>query len=112
MDLPSVALALAGALAGPIASVKVAMVSAGRTIADLDKRLAHLEDTESPAVVELRAEVTELRRKLDERARDDEARREVVVALRVEIARLTERLDERTSSLSQRMEERRDERRR
>jgi predicted nucleic acid-binding Zn-ribbon protein len=106
MELPSIVLAAVGALAGPGASVWVARAAAGKTLADLDKRIAHLETTDPPVVVKMQAELAELRKALEERARDDEKRREVVVALRVEIAALTERLNERTSALSARMEER------
>lgn len=67
MELPAIALAIIGALAGPAASIKVAAISAGRTLEALEKRLGKLderltaiEQSEPEEVADLRQSVTAL----------------------------------------------------
>jgi Skp family chaperone for outer membrane proteins len=67
MDVTALALAIVGALAGPAASIKVAAISAGRTIEDITKRLSKLEEriaaietTEPELVARLRDDVEAL----------------------------------------------------
>jgi Skp family chaperone for outer membrane proteins len=67
MDIAALALAILPALAGPIASIKVAMVSAGRTIEDITKRLdkmaervTAIETTEPEQVARLRGDIEAL----------------------------------------------------
>jgi len=135
MEIPSIALAVISAMAGPGASVWVARLTAGRSLEDLAKAVADLRDrvtvieqTEPETVAKLRAElqalstdIAALQRAFDERARADDSRRaeagkaarerekdmnQLVTDIRVAIAALNERLNERTSALSQRMEDR------
>lgn len=129
MEVPSIVLAALSAVAGPGASVWVARIAAGRTLADLEKRIAALESSEPADVAKLRddvaalaADLATLRKAVEDRTRTDDDRRtraaenarsrekeqnDVITALRVELARLQERLNERTSALSERMEDRR-----
>jgi hypothetical protein len=60
MEIPAIALAILGAVAGPAASVKVASLQAGRTLADLEKRLAYLEKNEPETVAEMRDAIDSL----------------------------------------------------
>lgn len=67
MDLSAIALAVVGALAGPAASIKVAAIQAGRTLEDITKRLAKLDErvgelerTEPAALAALREDVEAL----------------------------------------------------
>lgn len=67
MELPAIALAIIGAIAGPAASIKVAAIQAGRTLDALEKRLGKLEDrlgaieqSEPEEVADMRRAVTAL----------------------------------------------------
>jgi len=67
MDVPQILLAVVSVIAGPAASIKVAALSAGRTMAELDKRLAAidervaaLEETEPEDIAALRKGLAEL----------------------------------------------------
>lgn len=84
MEVPSIVLAVIGALAGPTASIKVASIQANRALDDLTKRLgkmedriAHLEQTEP-------ADAARLRDDLDALAKDVAAVRSAVDRLSVE----------------------------
>lgn len=129
MEVPSIIIAVASAIAGPGASVWVAKLTAGRTLDELEKRIVTLETTEPEVIAKLRADLEKaqvdlatVRREFDARAREDDGRRAearknardrekeqnaVIQALTVELARLQVMLTERTSALSQRMEDHR-----
>ena len=82
MEIPAVVLAVLGALAGPVASVKVASLQASRAHEDILKRLAKLEERLA-AVEHLEPETqAKLRADLDALAADLSTVRGAVETLR------------------------------
>lgn len=107
MELTQIAVAIAGAVAGPGASVWVARIAAGRTLDDLTKRLAKIEQTEPESQAKLRDDIDAIAKNLaivsaavahittahDKLVADDEKRREKA-AERAERRELREREQE------------------
>lgn len=60
MEAPALLLALVSAVAGPGASVWVARLAAGKTLADIEKRVTALESSEPADVARLRNELEAL----------------------------------------------------
>lgn len=77
MDIPQLVVTILTAVAGPAASIRVASYSAGRTLADLEKRLAaldtrltSLETTEPADVAKIRTTVAGMHDAIEALARD------------------------------------------
>jgi Skp family chaperone for outer membrane proteins len=106
MELPAIALAIIGAIAGPAASIKVAAIQASRTLEDLTKRLGkaeerltHIEQTEPEGTAKLREN-------FDALAKDVAAIRAAVDRLTVDFNKLVADDEKRRERASERAERR------
>ncbi len=113
MDIPNVIVATLAAIAGPAASIKVAAFSAGRTIADLEKRLEtlsgrlnHLENTEPQEVAAMRSALGKLREDIGALGDDVAALRTAHDALQKAVEKTEEREEKRREKAGERAEQR------
>lgn len=113
MDIPNVIVAALAAIAGPAASIKVAAFSAGRTIADLEKRLEtlsgrlnHLENTEPQEVAAMRSALGKLRDDIGALGDDVAALRTAHDALQKAVEKTEEREEKRREKAGERAEKR------
>lgn len=106
MEIPAVVLAIVGALAGPVASVKVAALQAGRALDDIVKRLAKIEERMT-AVEHLEPETqAKLRDDVEALAKDVGTLRAVVERLTADLAKLTADDEKRREKAAERAERR------
>ena len=106
MQIPAVVLAVLGALAGPVASVKVAALQAGRALDDITKRLSRLEERLT-AVEHLEPETqAKLREDVEALAKDVGAVRGIVERLTADLTKLVADDEKRREKAAERAERR------
>lgn len=106
MEVPSIVLAALSAVAGPGASVWVARVSAGRTLDDLTKRLAKLDEKVAALETTEPENVAQLRTALDALAKDISTVRSAVERLTTDLAKLVADDEKRREKAADRAERR------
>ena len=106
MEVPSLVLAALSAVAGPGASVWVARVSAGRTLDDITKRLAKLDEKVAALETTEPENVAQLRTALDALAKDISTVRSAVERLTTDLAKLVADDEKRREKAADRAERR------
>ena len=106
MEVPSIVLAALSAVAGPGASVWVARVSAGRTLDDITKRLAKLDEKVAALETTEPENVAQLRAALDALAKDVATVRGAVERLSADLAKLVTDDEKRREKAAERAERR------
>lgn len=106
MEVPSIVLAALSAVAGPGASVWVARVSAGRTLDDITKRLAKLDEKVAALETTEPENVAQLRTALDALAKDISTVRSAVERLTTDLAKLVADDEKRREKAADRAERR------
>ena len=106
MEVPSIVLAALSAVAGPGASVWVARVSAGRTLDDITKRLAKLDERVAALETTEPENVAQLRTALDALAKDISTVRSAVERLTTDLAKLVADDEKRREKAADRAERR------